>query len=157
VPTHLATLSERGTLTTARRPLGWRAAAAIVALASVGCGRVEVEGWAVSCEGLELLDAAACASIAGAALNNLGRGRPSEPQGVIAVHERRACPEMPDWADWADPSPCWNVEIPIGGVGRPACLVMARSAQRPGYGQVAGDELSGLATSHSERGCPPDS
>ena len=118
--------------------------------AIAGCGPVVVEGWLVSCE---IADTGACQTIAAAALNNLGRGRPAEPQGPMVVRARETCPAVPDWAD---PTQCWEAEIPLGAGARPACLVLARHANGIGYGQVAGDELSGIATDNPQPGCPPE-
>jgi hypothetical protein len=109
-----------------------------------------VDGWLVSCQ---VPDPAVCESIAAVALNNLGRGRPAEPQGPLTVRERRTCPEVPDWAD---PAQCWEAMIPLGPGAEPACMVYARRPELGGYGKVAGDDLTGLVVPDPQPGCPSE-
>jgi hypothetical protein len=122
----------------------------LVTVTLLGCGSIVVEGWSVSCQTTVM---GSCERVAAVALNNLGRGRPQEPKGIITIQDRRACPNVPEWAD---PSHCWQADIPLGPGSQPACLVIARRPQLGGYGQVAGDELSGLDTTNPQPGCPPE-
>ncbi len=122
------------------------AIAAAVALA--GCG-IEVEDWSVACG---FLDPATCRPVAALALENLGWRHPARPQGTITVQARNYPVGRP-WPDWADPSQCWQVVIPLDPGPEQACMVIARRSQLGGYGQVAGDTY-GLPPSHETRGCP---
>ena len=101
-----------------------------------------VEGWTVSCRGT---GAGACAGVASLALNNLARSRPREPTGVITVVARGACAPVPDWADGTT---CYDAHVPLAPM-QEVCLVVAGRPGLGGYGQVGGDEVSGLAL-------PPD-
>src|SRR5688572_22687606 len=117
-----------------RKPLSHpRALLAVLAFALSGCGPVVVDGWRVSCETIDL---GACESIAAVALNNLGRSRPRDAQGVITIQQRQGCPEVPGWAD---PNQCWEATIPRAPGSKPACMVFASRPELGGYGWVAGD------------------
>ena len=113
--------------------------AAFIALAALGCTSIKVEGWSVDCQ---IPDQATCKGVVALALNNLARNRPANPTGTITVTARGSCPAAPDWAD---ASQCWNAFIPLSSGEPPACLVVARRPVLGGFGQVGGDDYSGLA------------
>jgi hypothetical protein len=126
-------------------PVGMLIAAAI---SVAGCS-VDVDGWTVACG---MLDPATCRPVAALALTNLGWRHPARPQGMITVAARN-CPLGRGWPEWADPSQCWQVVIPLDPGPQKACMVIARRPQLGGYGQVAGDTF-GLPASNETRGCP---
>lgn len=97
------------------------------------------EGWTVSCNatGVDV-----CRSVASLALNNMARSRPREPTGVITVAAHGSCSPVPEWADG---SMCFDAHVPIAP-SEEVCLVIAGRPTLGGYGQVGGDEVSGLAT-----------
>jgi hypothetical protein len=127
------------------RPAGVAIAAAV---ALAGCG-IQVEDWSVSCG---FLDPATCRPVAALALKNLSWRHPARPQGTITVQARN-CPVGRPWPDWADPSQCWQVVIPLDPGPEQACMIIARRPELGGYGQVAGDTYL-LPASHETRGCP---
>jgi hypothetical protein len=115
--------------------------AAAVMLA--GCiSTLVVDGYSVACTGV---DPGTCQSVGALAINNMARSRPT---GALQVHLRLTCPAVPDWAD---PSTCWQVEIPAGT--SMVCMVIARRPVLGGFGQVAGD-VPGLAGPQRPSGCP---
>lgn len=121
------------------------AAVVAVALAVGGCSMLTTsttttttEGWTVACRGTA---AEQCGAVASLALNNLARSRPEAPTGVIRVVDRGACAPVPDWADGTT---CFDAHIPLAPSVE-VCLVVARRPALGGYGQVGGDEVSGLA------------
>jgi len=123
----------------------------IAMLSSAGC-TIDVEDWNVACG---FLDQATCRPVVEVALGNLAWRQPASPQGMIKV-DARGCPAEADWPDWADPSQCWQVVIPLDPGDLQACMVIARRPKLGGYGQVAGDEY-GLPASRvppQTRGCP---
>ena len=123
------------------RRLAWIGAVAVLV---AGCAQlsITVDGWAVSCG---VVDPAVCRGVAGLALNNLARDRPSGPLSVV---DRPVCPAVPDWADGRR---CWQVDIPVGGDS--VCMVVAiRYDGR--YAQVAGDSPGLVRPAGAPRGCP---
>jgi hypothetical protein len=112
-----------------------------VALAVGGCSmlttRTTTEGWNVTCRGTATDE---CGAVASIALNNMARSRPDRPTGVITVVDRGACAPVPEWADGTT---CFDAHVPLGP-SEEVCLVVARRPALGGYGQVGGDELSGL-------------
>jgi hypothetical protein len=84
--------------------------------------------------------AEACRAVASLALNNMARSRPPMPTGVITVVARGACQPVPEWADGAM---CFDAHVPVAPP-QEVCLVIARRPALGGYGQVGGDEVSGL-------------
>jgi hypothetical protein len=118
------------------------------AISLAGCS-IDVDDWSVACG---FLDPATCRPVAALALNNLGWRHPARPMGTITV-QARDCPRNRAWPDWADPSQCWQVQIPLDPGPEQACMVIARRPQLGGYGQVAGDTY-GLPASNETRGCP---
>jgi hypothetical protein len=96
------------------------------------------EGWTVTCRGT---GAVQCAALASLALNNMARSRPSQPTGVITVVARSGCAPVPEWADG---SACFDAHVPLGP-SQEVCLVIAARPALGGYGQVGGDEVSGMA------------
>ena len=126
-------------------------ALAVAALAAAGC-TIEVQEWQVACG---LISESTCRPVVNVALGNLGWRHPARPQGTITI-DARGCPVETTWPDWADPSQCWQVVIPLVPDGLQACMVIARRPELGGYGQVAGDEF-GLPASRvppQTRGCP---
>ena len=113
-----------------------------VALAIGACSTTTTtttaDGWTVACRGTA---AEACDAIASLALNNMAWGRPSAPTGVITVVARGACKPVPAWADG---TACFDAHVPVAP-SQQICLVIARRPALGGYGQVGGDEVSGLA------------
>src|SRR5207247_9886924 len=87
------------------RPAGMLIGAAV---SLAGCS-IDVDEWNVA-GGLR--GAATCRPVAALALNNLGWRHPARPQGTITVGARD-CPRNGAWPVWADPSQCWQVEIPL--------------------------------------------
>ena len=128
-----------------RRPAGLIAA---FALAFAGC-TIDVDDWDVDCG---FLDPGTCRPVAALALEELSWRHPARPQGTITILARD-CPRAASWPDWADPSQCWQVVVPLGTGSEQACIVIARRTQVGGYGQVAGD-MYDLAASNETRGCP---
>ena len=113
--------------------------ALVIALLLSGCTTtITTEGWTVSCNATAPDE---CSAVASVALNNMGRGRPVEPTGVITVTSRGSCAPVPEWADG---SACFDAHVPIAP-SEEVCLVIARRPTLGGYGQVGGDEVSGLA------------
>ncbi|MEA2673163.1 MAG: hypothetical protein QOI92_355, partial [Chloroflexota bacterium] len=98
-----------------------------------------VEGWPVSCvaTGIE-----ACQSVAAVTLNNMAWGRPANPTGTITVIARGPCAPVPAWADG---SMCFDAHVSMPPSDR-VCLVVAPRPTLGGFGQVGGDEVSGLMT-----------
>jgi hypothetical protein len=124
---------------------------AVAALATAGC-TIDVQDWQVACG---LISESTCRPIVEVALGNLTWRHPARPQGTINI-AARSCPVMAAWPDWADPSQCWQVVIPLVADELQACMVIARRTEPGGYGQVAGDEF-GLPASRvppQTRGCP---
>lgn len=114
------------------------AGALVAALALAACSStITVEDWTVSC-----IDAPqdACAAVASVALNNMGRGRPREPTGIIRVVGRIGCAPVPEWADG---TVCFDAHVPLTP-NEEVCLVIAGRPELGVYGQVGGDEVSGL-------------
>jgi hypothetical protein len=113
---------------------------ATFAFVLVGCGittTTTADGWTVACRNTSAIP---CAAIASLALNNMARGRPPAPTGVISVVARGACAPVPDWADG---TACFDARVPLAP-GQEVCLVIARRPSLGGYGQVGGDEVSGM-------------
>jgi hypothetical protein len=118
------------------------ALSAVAALA--GCTtKVEVaQGrWLATCDNVILVD---CEGIAELFVNNLARdeeGIRKAAGGMLFVASIGACPELPEWAL----PQCWRAFAPIEPDR--ACMVIARQniAAGSGFGQVGGDEYTGLA------------
>jgi hypothetical protein len=125
---------------------------AAVAVLSVGGCSIDVDQWTVACG---LLDQATCRPVAEVAISNLAWRQPARPQGTIKV-DARGCPLLGTWPNWADPSQCWQVVIPLAPGDLTACMVIARRMQLGGYGQVAGDKftLPASRVPPQTRGCP---
>ena len=125
--------------------------AAAVALSGAGC-TIDVADWSVACG---LLDQATCRPVVEVALSNLAWRQPARPMGTIKV-DARGCPLLGEWPEWADPSQCWQVVIPLDPGELRACMVIARRLQLGGYGQVAGDKyrLPASRVPPQTRGCP---
>jgi hypothetical protein len=122
---------------------------AVVLLA--GCTTTTIiDGWTVTCASTA---ADVCQAVAGLALNNMARSAPSSPTATIRVERRSGCPPVPDWADG---SACWNAQVPLAA-GAEVCIVVAYRPALGGYGQVGGDEVSGLVPKPGPSvvpGCP---
>ena len=123
---------------------GWLHRLGVTVAAAVafgGCSMLTTtttaEGWTVTCRGMAIEP---CRVVASMALNNMGRSRPPAPTGVINVVARGACAPVPEWADG---TACFDAHIPVAPVGE-VCLVLAPRPTLGGYGQVGGDEVSGL-------------
>jgi hypothetical protein len=106
---------------------------------------VAVDEWRAICVDL---DEDTCAGVAGLALNNMARSRPS---GVGAIQSRQSCPAS---TGSTDGSPCWQVRIPVNRGEVTVCMIIGKRPTLGGYGQLAGDQPGKGSFGNKERGCP---
>ena len=105
---------------------------------------VRVDDWTATCLGVP---EAVCLGVARVFVGNLGKlgGRVLHASGgSMSVEERSVCPDaVPDYMDRAL---CWQASAP----GANVCMIVAASLPEatqpiPPFGQVGGDNLTGLA------------
>lgn len=108
---------------------------------------VEVGDWSANCD---RADADDCKGVAALFVNNLARSQEwvfEQSGGTLSVEPRPDCPAVPDWAD---PRFCWQATALVSGGS--VCMVIAKQGHSLpfGFGQVGGDDMTGLA------GGPPE-